>query len=59
MPYAPLWSAIDMDLIDTNVSIFSQAYVESTHRVNKEIGFRKNPVRAIADRIRELETGNF
>lgn len=55
MPYTILWSAMDLDLIDPNISRVSNAFIESTMRVNKELVFNRITNSSIADRVRELE----
>lgn len=55
MPYAILWSAMDLDLIDPNISRVSNAFIESTNKVNKQLVFNRITNLSIADRVRELE----
>lgn len=55
MPYAPLWSGLDLDLIDPTVSRVTDAFVESTNKVIKEMVCKRISNRSIADRVREFE----
>lgn len=56
MPYVVLWSSLDLDLIDPKISRITNAFIESSHKVTKEIDFKGISNRSIADRVRELQT---
>lgn len=56
MPYAILWSAIDLDRVDKSISRLSNAYIESLHRVLRDSVFDGNTTSSIADGVRLLET---
>ena len=59
MSYTPLWSALDLDLVDPSISRISNAFVESANRVMKEIVFEGTTNASIADRVRQLKTARM
>ena len=56
MPYAILWSSLDLDLVDPKISRLSNAFVESEFKVTKESVFKGVTNSSIADRVRQLNT---
>ena len=55
MPYVVMWSALDLDLIDKRISRVTNAHVEASNRVLKEVDLEGVSNRSIGDRARELE----
>lgn len=55
MPFAVMWSAIDLDMIDNTISRITNAYVESSNKFLKDNVFKGTRNSSIADRVRQLE----
>lgn len=49
MPFVVFWSALDLDLVDPNISRITNAYVESDNKVTKEVTFSRTTNSSIAD----------
>lgn len=55
MPYAVLWTAMDLDMVDPSISRVTNAYIESSNKVMKDMVFQNMTNISIADRIRQLK----
>lgn len=55
LPYIPFWTAVDLDLINPNISRLSNAYIEATHRVNKNYVVQKTENTSLGDVVRLLK----
>lgn len=55
LPYMPLWTAVDLNLIDPKISRLTNAYIESTHKVNKDYVVQNTKNTSIGDVVRLLK----
>lgn len=55
IPYLPLWTAIDLDLINPKISRLTNAYIKATHKVNKDFVVQNTRNTSLGDVVRLLE----
>ncbi|KAJ8685407.1 hypothetical protein QAD02_021200 [Eretmocerus hayati] len=55
MAYAPIWTAIDLDLVSSKIGRLSNAYIESSFRGLDVVYFKYNPKASVADRVRQMK----
>lgn len=52
VPYMPFWTAVDLILINKKLSRLSNAYIEATHKVNKDYVVKKTKNTLLGDVVR-------